>query len=74
MPTHPQPIPRPVDPLDEPIWGARAIGEVIGRSEKSTYWLLDKGVLPATRVGKAWVSTRRRLRAAIGVSAPQDAA
>ena len=48
--------------LDEPVWGASAIGEVIGRSRRQTIHLLQTSQIPAARVGRWWVSTRRRLR------------
>ena len=48
--------------LDEPIWGASAIGKVINRSPRQTIHLLQTSQIPAARVGRWWVSTRRRLR------------
>jgi hypothetical protein len=48
--------------LDEPVWGAAAIGKVINRSPRQTYHLLQTGQIPATQVGRQYVSTRRRLR------------
>ena len=53
------PIP---DPEDLPIWGARAIGAHIGKSTKSTHYLLEKGALPAVKVAGVWTSTPGRLR------------
>jgi hypothetical protein len=50
-----------LDQLDRPIWGAHAIGRVIGRSETEASYLLQKGLLPASKVGKYWVTTARRL-------------
>jgi hypothetical protein len=47
--------------LDRPVWGAKAIGEVVSRSERQASYLLEKGLLPATKVGKLWTSTPRRL-------------
>ena len=49
--------------LDEPIWGAEAIANEIKRNKRATFHMLEKGLLPAERVGGRWVSTRRRLRA-----------
>jgi hypothetical protein len=54
----------PVD-LDTPIWGAREIGAVLNRSERKTFYLLEAGLLPAEKVGKSWVTTRRRLLALV---------
>jgi hypothetical protein len=47
--------------LDTPVWGAAAIGRVIGRSERQTFHLLERGHLDASKVGGLWVSTPRRL-------------
>lgn len=43
------------------IWGAKAIGECIGRSERQTFYLLESGQLPARRVGNKWVASRAAL-------------
>jgi hypothetical protein len=51
--------------LDTPIWGARDIGAVLNRPPRKTYYLLEAGLLPAEKVGKSWVSTRRRLLALV---------
>jgi len=55
--------------VDQNVWGARAIAiaaNIVDDSGKprvrATYHLLEKGLLPATKVGKIWVSTPRRLR------------
>jgi hypothetical protein len=50
---------------DTPIWGARKIGEVIGRSERATFHLLENGLLPAKRVGERWCASRRALIEAV---------
>jgi hypothetical protein len=49
------------DSLDKPVWGANKIAEVINRSPRSTFHLLEKGYIDADKVGHQWVSTRRRL-------------
>ena len=51
----------PSDNLDTPVWGAAAIGRVIGRSERQAYHLLERTLLDASKVGSLWVSTPRRL-------------
>jgi hypothetical protein len=44
------------------IWGARAIGEVIGRSAWDTNLLLNSGhIKPARQVGRRWVVSRAAL-------------
>jgi hypothetical protein len=52
-----------------PIWGARDIALAAGIVDKkgkprvrAAYHLLETGRLPATKVGKTWVSTPARLR------------
>ena len=49
--------------LDTPVWGAAAIGEVIHRTERQTYHLLEAGHLDADKIGKCWRSSIRRLLA-----------
>jgi hypothetical protein len=51
--------------LDRPLWGASAIAQVIGRTERQVFHLLENGHLPAEKIGKIWVSTPRRLLARI---------
>lgn len=46
---------------DVPIWGAKNIAAVLNLSERATFHALQKKLLPASKVGKVWVSTRRRL-------------
>ena len=54
---------------DRPIWGAKAIAVEANRDERSVYYMLDKGLLDATKVGTLWTSTRRRIRRSLGVEA-----
>jgi hypothetical protein len=49
--------------LDRPRWGVPAIAEVVHLTVSQTYYALEKGFLPASKVGGKWVSTRRRLQA-----------
>ncbi len=44
------------------VWGAKAIGECIGRNPRQTFYLLEKGELPAKRIGALWVASRDALR------------
>jgi hypothetical protein len=53
------------EPLDRPIWGAKAIAHVCGEDdERKSFYLCQKllaeGVI--TRVGRKLVGTRRSLR------------
>ena len=47
---------------EKPIWGVKAIAEVIGRSQRQTFYMLEKGLLPAEKIGKSWVSNLKKLR------------
>jgi hypothetical protein len=56
--------------LDAPIWGARRIAEVLNLrtpdgepDERAAFYGLEKGYYDATKVGRLWSSTRRRLLA-----------
>jgi len=51
--------------LDTPIWGAPAIAKVINKSTDATEHILAKGQVDASKVGKNWVSTKRRLYASL---------
>ncbi len=51
--------------LDAPVWGARNISEVIKRTERATFHMLQSGLLDASKVGDRYVSTRRRLLKAV---------
>jgi hypothetical protein len=47
------------------IWGADQIGREVGLDRASAYHLLSRGLLPARRIGRRWVTTRTRLRQAL---------
>lgn len=46
---------------DKPVWGIRAIADIINRSPRQAHYLLSEGLVDAEKVGSAWVSTPRRL-------------
>ncbi len=48
---------------DDMLWGCAAIAAEINRPEHITFRLLQQGLIPATKVGAIWTSTRSRLRA-----------
>ncbi len=52
-----------IDPLDRFVWGGADIGKVIDKSTSQTFYLLEKGLLDADKVGRQWRSTPRRLLA-----------
>ncbi|MER8872752.1 DNA-binding protein [Mesorhizobium sp. M0814] len=43
------------------LWGADASAKAIGRSERATFHLLEKGEIPAKKVGGRWVANRDKL-------------
>lgn len=45
------------------VWGCKAIASVIGRTERATFHMLEKGELPARQVGQRWVASRAALEA-----------
>ncbi len=47
------------------VWGGKQIGKYIGRSARSTFYLLESGAIPARKVGTLWVASRRELRLAL---------
>jgi len=52
----------------EVVWGARAIGRVIAKSERATFHLISKGVLPVKRVGGQLCALRSELLKALSSS------
>ncbi|RWA62119.1 DNA-binding protein [Mesorhizobium sp.] len=48
-----------------PVWGAKAIGKEIGLTERQAYHMLEKGLLPAKKLGDKWVADARQLHAVI---------
>ncbi|WP_117195103.1 DNA-binding protein [Rhizobium terrae] len=45
----------------ELVWGGEEIAKIIGRSPRITFHLLEKGELPAKKVGGRWVAERGKL-------------
>lgn len=54
--------------LDEPIWGVRAIAGEANVTKHCAFYLLSRGLLPATKIGKSCVTTRRKIQLALGVA------
>jgi len=51
---------------DKPIWGATAIAQAAGLPNRAAaYPLLERGVLPARKLGRKWVSTPSQIRGAV---------
>ena len=47
---------------DDLVWGGPAIALQIGRSDRQTYYMLEKGELPAQKVCGTWVASKTKLR------------
>jgi hypothetical protein len=45
----------------KPVWGAEKIAEVLGVSLRKGFYLLEKGLVPARKVGGSWESTEGEL-------------
>jgi hypothetical protein len=43
------------------VWGARAIGEVIGVDAQKAYYLLQRGRIPGRKVGDEWTAEESEL-------------
>jgi hypothetical protein len=50
------------DDGDVIIWGAKNIAAAINTTTKRAFNLLERGALPAKKVGGRWCTTRRHLR------------
>lgn len=44
------------------VWGCKEIAKAIDRTERQTFYLLEKGLLPAKKVGERWCASREQLR------------
>jgi hypothetical protein len=44
------------------LFGAEAISKEIGQSVRKTFYLLEKGLLPAGKVGGQWVGSSGTIR------------
>lgn len=52
---------------DEPrtldlVWGALAIAALIGTTPKAAFHMLERGQIPARKVGRRWCASRKALR------------
>ena len=48
--------------LDRPIWGVEAIAAAANLTPRQAYHALEHGYLPASKAGRKWVTTSRRLQ------------
>ncbi|HTV44842.1 MAG TPA: hypothetical protein VMF05_05965 [Stellaceae bacterium] len=51
------------------LWGAEAIGREIKLPIKKVFYHLEKGNLPAKKIGGLWVMSRKAFQAHIGMKA-----
>jgi hypothetical protein len=54
-----------LDTPDDLLWGVREIGQAIRRTDRQTYHLLARGLLPGRKIGASWVASRQKLLAAL---------
>jgi hypothetical protein len=47
------------------LWGAEAIGAAIGKPTRATFHMLERGLLPARKIGRQWVASRTALLRAL---------
>jgi hypothetical protein len=57
---------------DDLIWGGLAISEELGLSKHKTFYVLERGYVPAQKVGNIWVASRKKLRAACAGEDPKE--
>jgi hypothetical protein len=63
-----------LDDLDKPLVGADTIARVLGLSKRQAFHCLERGYVPAVKLGRKWVSTRRRLLGFLNGEKPEIAA
>jgi hypothetical protein len=54
-----------LNPSDDIVIGATAIGAVFGLRPTQAFYLLKRGKLPAKKLGVKWISSKRALLAAV---------
>jgi len=53
------------DLADDMLYGAKAIGAAVGRTERQAFHMLEKGQLPGFKWGGVWAARRSRLRQSV---------
>jgi hypothetical protein len=56
--------------VSDVLWGAEAIADAIGQSTRQTFYMLERGMIPAKKIGKKWCASRRALLHALGANEP----
>jgi hypothetical protein len=46
---------------DDILWGAEEIGREVDLDTRAAFYALERGYLPASKIGRKWVTTRGRL-------------
>ena len=46
----------------QPLWGAKAISEVVGLTPAATFYALETGKIPGRKVGARWMSELGELK------------
>ena len=59
---------------DAPLWGVPKISKAAGLTERQTYHKIENKLLPVSKVGGIYVTTRRRLSMVWGGEQVPDAA
>ena len=63
-----------ISDLDRPIYGVDAISRALDLSKSQTYYVLEQGHLPASKMGRRWFTTTRRILAFLNGELKADAA
>jgi hypothetical protein len=67
-------MPLQIDDLDKPIRGAKNIGDFLDLTPRQTFYALEKGFIDASKWGRIWISTPRRLLAQLNGRRPAESA
>jgi len=57
----------PTPDTSDILWGAAAIAAFLGRPRRGVYWHLERGAIPAKKIGKVWTSSKSGLREHFGM-------
>jgi hypothetical protein len=49
--------------MDRPVWGAKGVAEILEVPIHVAFYMLEKGLVDADKIGRKWRSTPRRLLA-----------
>ncbi len=48
-------------PKPKPVWGAERIAKYLGVPVRKAFYILEKGFVPARKVGGCWLTTEQEL-------------